>query len=290
MPAPEERRPLRSRLLGSSARALAGATGLDDAIEVAVEDAVVAYIESPAFERTVARVLESKAVERAAIEALDSELVDRIWIHILRSEEAQQLVERIAEAPEVRAAITSQGVGLLEDLGRQLASVSREFDDRLERVVRRLIRRPQREARTDSAGLATRGLAIIADFGVINLAFIGISALLSLVFGRGGDSSVKIVVGVGAWILIGSAYLATFWALAGQTPGMRLLGIRIEAGGSRRLGMRRSIRRVIGLGLALLPLGLGLIGVIASDRRRGFHDRRAGTEVIYTPRAAPYAQ
>jgi uncharacterized RDD family membrane protein YckC len=223
-------------------------------------------------------------VERAALRALDSGLIDRVWERLLESDEAQQLVERIAQAPEVRAAIASQGIGLIEDLGRQLGGVSRELDDAIEGVVRRVLRRPQRVERTDRAGLMTRGVALLLDFGLVNLAFIGVSALASLVFGRADGDTGTIVIGTGAWLLVGSVYLTTFWSLAGQTPGMRLLGVRVETNGSRRIGLRRASRRLVGLGLALAPLGLGLAGVVASGDRRGLHDRIAGTEVLYAPR------
>src|ERR1700745_238153 len=110
--------PLSARLLGvgvRGARTVTKATGIDRAVEVAAEEAIVAAIESEAVERAMARGLqgpaveeagqggwESEAVKRALLEAMDSELVDEVWRRLLASEEAQQLVERIAEAPELR--------------------------------------------------------------------------------------------------------------------------------------------------------------------------------------------
>lgn len=252
----------------------------------AVQRAIARVPEGPALEEAIARALESPAVEAAVLDALDSDLIDKAWDKLLASDEAQRLVERIAEAPEIRSAIASQGIGLVEDIGRQLGGVSRDIDDVIERVLRRVIRRPQRTERTDRAGLLTRGLALGLDFGVINLAFIGVSALISLIFGQFKGSTGAIVIGTGTWIVIGSLYLTTFWSLAGQTPGMRLLGVCIEADGSRRIGLRRSFRRLGGLAIALIPFGLGLIGVVASDDRRGLHDRTAGTVVVYVPRPA----
>ncbi len=288
-------------MLGSgarSARALAGATGIDATIEAATEDAIVGAMQSaavegalvrlldgPAFQDAVAKALDSPAVERAVMEALDSGLVDRVWDKLLDSDEVQRLIERIAEAPEVRAAIASQGIGLVEDIGRQLGGISRNIDDAIERVVRRVLRRPQRAERSNHAGLMTRGLALLLDFGIINLTFIGVSALVALVFGQ-SHRTAAIVLGVTFWVVTFSIYLTTFWSLAGQTPGMRLLGIDIVTeDGDRRIGLRRAFRRLVGLVLALIPLGLGLLGVILRDERRGFHDRLAGTDVIYVPRA-----
>ena len=69
---------------------------------------------------------------------------------------------------------------------------------------------------------------------------------------------------------------------------MRLLSIRIEDhDGSPRLGIRRARRRLVGLILALIPFGLGLLGLLTRDDRRGFWDRRAGTDVVPARSAEP---
>jgi uncharacterized RDD family membrane protein YckC len=272
-------------------------------LERGTEEALVRALESEAVERAIIRVLESgaadrvlanPAVERAVIKALDSRLVDHAWDHLLASEEAQKLVERIAEAPEVRAAIASQGVGLLDDIGRQIREVAGHLDDAVERVVRRLTGHPRTEP-TRSVGLVTRSLAFLIDAAILNGIFLGVAALLGFVisalFEPNGVSAAGIVFGAGAWIVVGSIYLVTFWALAGQTPGMRVLSIRIEADGSRRLCARRAFRRLVGAFLSALPVGLGFLGVITRDDRRGYHDRRAGTEVVRVdPVAAPWSR
>src|SRR3954447_9336348 len=155
------RAPISTRLLGvgvRGARSVTKATGVDRAVEGAAEEAIVAAVESGAVERAMARVLEgpvveeavngaleSEAVKRALLEAMDSELVDEVWRRLLASDQAQQLVERIAEAPEVRAAISAQGAGLLEDMGRTIGNLARRLDDSFERLVRRVFFRQPRE-------------------------------------------------------------------------------------------------------------------------------------------------
>jgi uncharacterized RDD family membrane protein YckC len=297
---PGRRPQLPSRLLGLGARGaerVAAATGIDDAVERTTEEGIVRALESPAVERAIIRVLESQAaqdalertlsspaVERAAVRVLDSELVDHVWDRLLASDEAQKLVERIAEAPEIRAAIASQGVGLLDDIGRQIRRVAGRLDDGLERVVRRLIGRP-RTAPTNHVGLITRGVAAALDAVVLNGIFLAATALLGIIFSALGDpdgvSTVGLVAGFGAWLFFGSAYLVVFWALAGQTPGMRVLSIRLEDyDGSRRLGSRRARRRLAGTLLSLIPFGLGFLGIVTRDDRRGFPDRHARTDVV----------
>ncbi len=287
---PPRRPALPSRLLGIGAKGaerVATATGIDDAMQTATEEAIVRALESPAVERAIVRVLESDeaqaafertlsspAVERAAVQVLDSPLVDHVWDRLLASDEAQKLIERIAEAPELRAAIAAQGVGLLRDIGRQVRDIAMRFDDGLERLFRRVIGRPRREPTNhvgpdhaqprDAAGRRDPERDLPRRRGARGLRRLGARAT------RRASRPFGVVFGLGSWILFGSLYLLTFWAAAGQTPGMRLLSIRIEDhDGSPRLGFRSARRRLVGLVLALIPFGLGLLGVLTHDDRRG---------------------
>jgi uncharacterized RDD family membrane protein YckC len=302
--------PLSARLLGvgfKGARTVTKATGIDRAVETAAEEAIVAAVESQAVERAMARVLEgpvvqeavegaleSDAVKKALLEAMDSELVDEVWKRLLASDQAQQLVERIAEAPEVRAAISAQGIGLVEDIGRTVGSLARRADNRFERIVRRLFFRPQRVMPTDRAGAFSRGLAMLIDGIFVNLAFTAFVALVTLVanaFGGNGEGGSELAIAVGstAWLSFGAVYLLGFWSLAGETPGMRFVGIRL---GEERLSPRRSFRRLVGLGLSVLAFGLGFVGIVFRERRQAWEDRMSGTEVVYDerrPEAAPWS-
>ena len=72
---------------------------------------------------------------------------------------------------------------------------------------------------------------------------------------------------------------------------MRFLSIRLDAGGSREIGLGRALRRLLANPLSLLPLGLGYLAIVLSPRRRGWHDRLAGTTVVYdeSDMTAPWA-
>jgi uncharacterized RDD family membrane protein YckC len=272
--------------------------------ETLAEEAIVRAIESEAAERAIARVLQgpvveeavedaltSPAVERAMTRAIESEMVDRVWERLLASDEAQKLVERIAQAPEVRAAVAAQGAGLLDDIGREAARTTHRLDGAVERLARRLFFRPRRERKTDRAGLVSRALALALDAAILNAAFFAASSIVALLASAVLDesSAPAIVIGAGVWLLAGALYLISFWALAGQTPGMRFMRIRLDTGGVREIGFRRATRRLAGLVLAAIPLGLGFLGILFSERRRGWQDRIAGTEVVYTRTARPPA-
>lgn len=307
-PRDEASKTLAGRLLSGgtkSAQRVAGVAGLDKALETAIEEAIVRAVESEATERAVARILNgpiieqavqqalrSEAVEQALLETVDSEMVDRLWGRILESDETQKLIERIAEAPEVRAAIASQGIGLVGDIGRQVAKVTRMLDFLGERIARRLLFRKPNTAPTERAGFFTRLLALGLDALVVNLTLITTTALLTMiatVFGASFSEMPNGVVALGAatWFIAGSLYLFTFWSLSGQTPGMRFLDIRIEHNGTNHLGPRPAFRRLVGFWLAAIPFCLGFLGVLARIDRRGFHDRLGGTAVYYIDPTGP---
>ncbi len=302
--------PLSVRLLGAGvrgARSVGKATGVDQAVQAAAEEAMVAAVESEAVERALVRVLkgpvveeavngalESETVKRALIDAIDSDMVDEVWLRFLASDETQRLVERIAEAPEVRAAISAQSVGFIEDIGHTIGDAMRRIDDGLERLARRILRRPERSVPTERAGAVTRAGALGLDVLIVNLAFSGIAAIAALVVsaftGGNGASGLALVFGTGAWLTLIGVYLVGFWSLAGQTLGMRFLGIRLAVGGAG-LPLRRSVRRLIGLSLGFLTFGFGFLGIVFDERRRGWQDRMAGVDVLYEPRElAPWAK
>jgi uncharacterized RDD family membrane protein YckC len=301
-------------VLGAGARGaerIAGATGVDRAIEDATEEAIVRAMRSPAVERAIVRVLveenaigraldealTSDEVARAVVDALDSEVADRVWEELLASPKAQMLVERIAEAPEVRAAIAQQGVGLITDIGRRLTVLTETLDDAAERVVHRMLNKPGHEAETNQVGLVTRALGGVVDLALISaLLSIGFGLLASIIPAISGGSDGLSIWGVFTFgfigYVIGGSIFAAFWALVGQTPGMRFLSIHLDADGSQEIGLRRALKRLFAVPLSLIPLGMGFFAILLSPERRAWHDRIAGTTVLYDEEAklAPWSQ
>jgi uncharacterized RDD family membrane protein YckC len=237
-------------------------------------------------ERVVERVLESPGIEPAAVEVIESELVDELTQRVLDSEEMQRTIEHVAESPEVRNALTRQGVGLIEDVGRQLGALARRLDGVVEVPFRLVFRRGRREGPVAQAGVVSRGLALVVDVLVLNAMFFVISAAIALVlslFG-GADQSVSpgaVVVGGAVWFAGAVLYAAVFWTLAGQTLGMRFARLRLAKLDGGGLRLRDSIRRLVGMVLAAIPFFLGYAAILVNERRRGWHDRFAHTEVSY---------
>ena len=73
-----------------------------------------------------------------------------------------------------------------------------------------------------------------------------------------------------------ATYSALFWALAGRTPGMALLGLRVIAIRAHRLSwLAAAVRAVV---LAYFPLGA--VWVLVDRRHQAVHDKLARTAVI----------
>jgi uncharacterized RDD family membrane protein YckC len=254
---------------------------LQEAAENAIVNALTSQTITSAFQRAIAEHL-ANVDPQLVKQALETGLAEEAWEHILASKEVQMLVERIAGAPEIRAAIATQSAGLITDVGVRLTVITERLDDALERVVR-----PQEpDSETDQAGLATRVLAGTIDGGLL---FAGYS-LVADVFGH-TLSHIPIVILSVLGVAFGGGILAAFWHLAGQTPGMRFLSIRLTYHGSKHVPFRRAAGRVFALPLSILPLGLGYFDILRNRQRHAWHDSLTGTEVVYDciARGAPYS-
>jgi uncharacterized RDD family membrane protein YckC len=145
---------------------------------------------------------------------------------------------------------------------------------------------------TEHAGLATRTLAFAVDAAIINAvawAVAGVVALgLSLL--KVPDEVVTALAVIGAVIGVGwsIAYFAYFWSATGQTPGNRLLSIRVLfARDLEPPHAGRAVVRVLALPLSALPLCAGFLMILVDARRRALHDVLVGTVVVYVRETEP---
>jgi uncharacterized RDD family membrane protein YckC len=143
------------------------------------------------------------------------------------------------------------------------------------------------------AGIATRGVALAIDAALSQGLFVIGAALLGLIGSLVGHIRPDWIVATllsGGWALTVTGYFVGFWAVTGQTPGMRLMHVRVVARDGRPPSVGRGIVRVGGLVLAIIPLFAGFLPVLVDDRRRGLADMLAGTVVLYADRPLPVGQ
>ncbi|WP_053227409.1 RDD family protein [Solirubrobacter soli] len=139
------------------------------------------------------------------------------------------------------------------------------------------------------AGLATRTIAFGADALIINATVWFVGAVVGIGLSLLGvpEQVLKLLAAIGAVVAVGWAigYFAFFWSANGQTPGNRMLGIRVLAaatGEPPRFG--RALLRILVLPLSAIPLCAGFLMILVDSRRRALHDRIARTVVVYAPR------
>jgi uncharacterized RDD family membrane protein YckC len=141
-------------------------------------------------------------------------------------------------------------------------------------------------------GLVTRTIAFALDAAAINLAALAVGVAVGLALSvLDLPNSVKgaaIAVGGAAYVVWTVVYFVTCWSSTGQTPGDRLLHLRVcDADDGATLSEGRAFLRFVFLMLAALPLFAGFLPILVDDRRRGVHDMLAGTVVVGTDPSQP---
>jgi uncharacterized RDD family membrane protein YckC len=93
-----------------------------------------------------------------------------------------------------------------------------------------------------------------------------------------------LAIGGAAFVLWSIGYFVAFWSTTGETPGNRLMRIRVRRSDrDEPLRPRRSLLRLVGMVLAAIPLLLGFLPILLNDRRRGLHDLLGRSVVVSAP-------
>ncbi|OAI55606.1 hypothetical protein AYO48_03310 [Gaiella sp. SCGC AG-212-M14] len=266
---------------------------------VEVDRELVSAREAERTERLVSQALANPALERVLGEALESRLTLDLTDQVVRSPAFKRALTEVLGSPELRAALKGQSMSFAGELVSGLGQRLRKLDDAIERGPRRWFHRASRarlvadgSVRVPYAGIATRGVALAVDAALATMIFLTgtavIGLVVSLVWNPRPAPVVGTVIGV-AGLLVEVGYFTGFWSSAGQTPGMRLLHLRVVAGGGSAPGFGRSLVRLFGLFVAILLLFTGFLPVLVDDRRRALQDFLAGTVVVYDDDARPDA-
>ena len=133
-------------------------------------------------------------------------------------------------------------------------------------------------------GLVTRAIAFAVDAAIIDLIAllvgVGVGLALSILSISDNLKVVLLALGGAAFVVWTVGYFTVFWSTTGQTPGNRLMHLRVCREDGAVLSPRRALLRFGALVLAALPLCAGFLPVLVDDRRRGLHDMLAGTVVV----------
>lgn len=81
-------------------------------------------------------------------------------------------------------------------------------------------------------------------------------------------------------IFFGPFYFTLFTGWDGQTPGKRILGLKVIRITGEPVGYGKALLRYAGYYLSFLLVGLGFVMIAVDRNKRGLHDLIAGTCVV----------
>ena len=231
------------------------------------ERAIDGALAGPLPEAVVRSLVEHQVVERMTPGLLGAVDTDELALRVervLRSPEVRRALIEILTATEVRQALTAQAGDAGDDAVAALRARARRADH-------------------GSIGFVTRGLALVVDALLAQLLFLLAAAsiwlVVSLAHSSFASDAARACTGA-VWLLVTAAYFAGSWIAAGQTPGMRLMGVRVVRPDGTAPSPLRGVLRYVGLVLSIATLGAGFLPALFDSRRRGLPDLLAGTVVV----------
>jgi uncharacterized RDD family membrane protein YckC len=232
----------------------------------------------PLPETVVRSAIEHHLAERIA-GSLDERAMEEAVKRVIESPAFGLALERALGSPQVRSALTRQSRSFAEEVAATARSRLVELDNRSGRA-----------AAGNEAGAASRSTAFAVDLVLGQLLFLIGAGLVAIVLSITGPLRPEwlgyTLAGLG-WTAAFAVYFVSFWALIGQTPGMRLAGLRVVGPAGTAPGVIRAAVRFAGLIVAIIPFFLGLVPILFDARRRGLHDFVAGTTVQYATPSEP---
>jgi uncharacterized RDD family membrane protein YckC len=140
-----------------------------------------------------------------------------------------------------------------------------------------------------------RFVAFLIDFSLLAATALPLTVLLykalgvgPLTDGSGIDALLQILAGdlgrvlnrAVPLLLLCALYFVLFAVLGGQTPGQRLLGIRLIGRSGDPPKVHTAALRVFGGIVGMIPLGLGGLWMLFDMESRAWHDHLAQTYVV----------
>lgn len=143
---------------------------------------------------------------------------------------------------------------------------------------------PDAPARIQYVGFWKRFVATIID--TVILLVVIVPALIAIYgleyFARAQEGTFAGLWDVLLQVVLPAVAVILFWKYRGATPGKMAISARIvdaQTGGPPATG--KLVIRYLAYLASMLPLFLGFVWVAIDRRKQGFHDKIAGTLVIY---------
>ncbi len=147
------------------------------------------------------------------------------------------------------------------------------------------------------AGFFSRFEAFVIDLVILSLMqlvgsafiqamlkFFKLTALATYIKALLENSTINLAGGAVLITLLVIGYYTFFWTLVGFTPGKAFLGLKVVRRSGAKLSFGRALLRFFSYWISAIPLFLGFLWVLWDPNRQGWHDKIAGTQVLYFPK------
>ena len=137
-------------------------------------------------------------------------------------------------------------------------------------------------------GFGPRLLATLIDGAMVGflgfmLAFVlGFFAMFLNMFRWEQGSGPLELLTIGGVVVFSIIYYVGFWTADGQTMGMTVLGLQVVGTDGSRLSTGKALLRYLGYILNAILFSIGFLWAAFDPKRQGWHDKLAGTLVVYT--------
>lgn len=134
----------------------------------------------------------------------------------------------------------------------------------------------QAAAGANLAGLGPRLISGIIDGVIVYVIEFLIGLVLGLILGNSASGLASLV-----GLVVGIVYFVYYWSMKeGQTPGKKLMGLRVVKVDGTPITPATAFIRYIGYLVNTVLILLGWVWVIIDAQHQGFHDKMAGTIVV----------
>jgi uncharacterized RDD family membrane protein YckC len=218
----------------------------------------------------VTRSLVEHQVPKRLATGLDGE---QLVTDVLRNPAVRAAVAELIASEEVRRGMQDTAAGYGAELSERLSFLLGRWDDRLHRS----------STPSPYGGAITRAVAFVLDLALVQAAVVVGAASFDLVLSLVGADTSSLAAhtagGIG-WLLTVAVYFAAFWSIAGQTPGMRVVGLRLTRPDGSLPSFPRSVLRFAFLIVSIAFAFLGFVPMLFDHRRRDLPDFVAETVVL----------
>ncbi len=125
---------------------------------------------------------------------------------------------------------------------------------------------------------------VAAAFIQTVLRFFRLTGLVANIQSYLSNTSLDVTISSAVFTLFVIAYYTFFWSLVGYTPGKALLGLKVLRMDGKKISFWRALLRFFSYWISAIPIFLGFFWILWDSKRQGWHDKIAGTQVMYIPK------